>query len=237
MKLLSRKKEFLVKVTALSLIRLLLLGVVALAFVLTVPARAQDFDAYKVRLSGFWAYSTPSEACKDPLTAGRSIYNKISGSTATRHLSARSTRSLPAKTICILLRRRSTHGKPYSIERSTSGANLRRWRNHPEQSKVKSVCPRIPNTTLSGESVDTLDSECRSPLCCFGEDQCDAPNRQWRAVRNGERMVAGPDPRGWAGIPPLPDQLANFLWKATSTGCTSAGMETLSRRSIRLGGF
>jgi hypothetical protein len=45
------------------------------------------------------------EACKDPLTAGRSIYNKISGSTATRHLSARSTRSLPAKTICNLLRR------------------------------------------------------------------------------------------------------------------------------------
>jgi hypothetical protein len=50
-------------------------------------------------------------------------------------------------------------------------------------------------------------------------------------------MVARPDLRGWARIPPLPDQLANFLWKATSTGCTSAGMETLSRRSIRLGGF
>jgi hypothetical protein len=27
----------------------------ALAFVLTVPVHAQDFDAYKVRLSGFWA--------------------------------------------------------------------------------------------------------------------------------------------------------------------------------------
>jgi hypothetical protein len=75
------------------------------------------------------------------------------------------------------------------------------------------------------------------PLCCFGEDQCDAPYRQWRAVRNGERMVARPDPRGWARIPSLPDQLAHFLWKATSMGCTSAGMETLSRRSIRLGGF
>src|SRR5580704_1230127 len=70
MKLLSRKKEFLVKVTALSLIRLLLLGVVALAFVLTVPARAQDFDAYKVRLSGFWAYSTPSGSLQGSSDSG-----------------------------------------------------------------------------------------------------------------------------------------------------------------------
>ena len=178
------------------------------------------------------------EACKDPLTAGRSIYNKISGSTAIRHLSARSTRSLPAKTICILLRRRSTHpGKPYSIERSTSGANLRRWRNDPEQPKVKSVCPRIPIRHYPAKAWTPWTRSAGRPLCCFGEDQCDAPNRQWRAVRNGERMVARPDPRGWARIPPLPDQLANFLWKATSTGCTSAGMETLSRRSIRLGGF
>jgi hypothetical protein len=178
------------------------------------------------------------EACKDPLTAGRSIYNKISGSTATRHLSARSTRSLPAKTICILLRRRSTHpGKLYSIERSTSGANLRRWRNHPEQPKVKSVYPRIPIRHYPAKAWTPWTRSAGRPLCCFGEDQCDAPNRQWRAVRNGERMVARPDPRGWARIPPLPDQLANFLWKATSTGCTSAGMETLSRRSIRLGGF
>jgi hypothetical protein len=37
------------------LVRLLLLGAAALAFVLTVPVHAQDFDAYKVRLSGFWA--------------------------------------------------------------------------------------------------------------------------------------------------------------------------------------
>jgi hypothetical protein len=45
MKLLSRKKEFLAKVTALGLVRLLLLGAAALAFVLTVPVHAQDFDA------------------------------------------------------------------------------------------------------------------------------------------------------------------------------------------------
>jgi hypothetical protein len=59
MKLLTRRKEFLAKVTVLSLVRLLLSGAAALAFVLSIPAHAQDFDTYKVRLSGFWAYSTP----------------------------------------------------------------------------------------------------------------------------------------------------------------------------------
>jgi hypothetical protein len=70
MKLLSRKKEFLAKVTALGLVRLLLLGAAALAFVLTVPARAQDFDAYKVRLSGFWAYSNPSGSLQGSSDSG-----------------------------------------------------------------------------------------------------------------------------------------------------------------------
>ncbi len=70
MKLLSRKKEFLANVTALGLVRLLLLGAAALAFVLTVPARAQDFDAYKVRLSGFWAYSTPSGSLQGSSDSG-----------------------------------------------------------------------------------------------------------------------------------------------------------------------
>jgi len=70
MKLLSRKKEFLAKVTVLSLVRLLLLGLAALAFVLSVPAHAQDFDSYKVRLSGFWAYSTPSGSLQGSSDSG-----------------------------------------------------------------------------------------------------------------------------------------------------------------------
>jgi hypothetical protein len=70
MKLLSRKKEFLAKVTALGLVRLLLFAAAARAFVLTVPARAQDFDAYKVRLSGFWAYSTPSGSLQGSSDSG-----------------------------------------------------------------------------------------------------------------------------------------------------------------------
>jgi hypothetical protein len=178
------------------------------------------------------------EACKDPLTAGRSIYNKISGSTATRHLSARSTRSLPAKTICILLRRlqlipanRTRSNDRLPGQTFVGGATI--------QSSLKSnlYAPGYQYDTIRRKRWTPWTRSAGRPLCCFGEDQCDAPNRQWRAVRNGERMVARPDPRGWARIPPLPDQLANFLWKATSTGCTSAGTETLSRRSIRLGGF
>jgi hypothetical protein len=57
-------------VTALGLVRLLLFGAAVLAFVLTVPARAQDFDAYKVRLSGFWAYSTPSRSLQGSSDSG-----------------------------------------------------------------------------------------------------------------------------------------------------------------------
>jgi hypothetical protein len=70
MKLLSRKRESLAKVTALGLVRLLLFAAAALAFVRTVPARAQDFDAYKVRLSGFWAYSTPSGSLQGSSDSG-----------------------------------------------------------------------------------------------------------------------------------------------------------------------
>jgi hypothetical protein len=70
MKLLSRKKEFLAKVTALGLVRLLLSGAAALAFVLTVPVHTQDFDAYKVRLSGFWTYSTPSGSLQGSSDSG-----------------------------------------------------------------------------------------------------------------------------------------------------------------------
>ena len=70
MKLLSRKKEFLAKVIALGLVRLLLLGAAALAFVVTVPVHAQDFDAYKVRLSGFWAYSTLSGSLQGSSDSG-----------------------------------------------------------------------------------------------------------------------------------------------------------------------
>jgi len=70
MRLLFRKKEFSQKVTAFGVVRLLLLGVAPLAFVLTVPARAQDFDSYKVRLSGFWAYSTPSGSLQGSADSG-----------------------------------------------------------------------------------------------------------------------------------------------------------------------
>lgn len=69
MKLL-RKKEFLAKGTALGLVRLLSLGAAVLAFVLTVPARAHDFDPYKIRLSGFWAYSTPSGSLQGSSDSG-----------------------------------------------------------------------------------------------------------------------------------------------------------------------
>jgi hypothetical protein len=42
----------------------------ALAFVLALPASAQDFDSYKIRLDGFWAYSTPSGSVQGSADAG-----------------------------------------------------------------------------------------------------------------------------------------------------------------------
>jgi hypothetical protein len=70
MKLISRKKEFLVEL--ITLVRLLSVGVAALALVLAVPARAQqsDFDSYKVRLNAFWAYSSPSGSLEGSADTG-----------------------------------------------------------------------------------------------------------------------------------------------------------------------
>jgi hypothetical protein len=61
MRSLSGTKRFQAVRASLSVARLLA-GVAALMFVLSVPSLAQseDFDVYKVRIDGFWAYSSPS---------------------------------------------------------------------------------------------------------------------------------------------------------------------------------
>jgi hypothetical protein len=72
MKLLTWEKGFFAELTTLGLVWQRLAGLAALALVLAVPARAQqsDFDSYKVRLSGFWAYSNPSGSLEGSADTG-----------------------------------------------------------------------------------------------------------------------------------------------------------------------
>jgi hypothetical protein len=71
MKSLSRTKRFLAVRTSLTAARLSA-GVAALALVLAVPAMAQseEFDSYKIRIDGFWAYSNPSGSVQGSADSG-----------------------------------------------------------------------------------------------------------------------------------------------------------------------
>lgn len=237
MKLLNRKKEFLTKVIVISLVRLLLLGVAALAFVLSVPAHAQDFDTYKVRLSGFWAYSTPSGSLQGSADSGTidvqqdlgfKSYSTFVGKvdwkfTRKNHLYFVAT-PFNSSRQTILDRTIDFQGQTF-VAGATIQSSLKSYLYTPGYQY--DIIRRKRGHLGIGVRVDLFDASAKISAAAVNGSQTETATGSLLAPI----PVGGPEFRLYLTNSP------KLLSKATSTGCTSVPTGTLSRRPTRLGGL
>ena len=146
MESLSRTKRFQAVRASLRVARLLA-GVAALALVLAVPAMAQseEFDSYKIRIDGFWAYSNPSGSVQGSADNGTVDLQKDLGfnsySTRCRQDRLEVYPQEPFVFCCQPVRHIPSDG--FDSNHRFPGANVHRWLNDPQQPPVESLCSRL----------------------------------------------------------------------------------------------
>ena len=127
-------------------------------------AQSEEFDVYKIRIDGFWAYSNPSGSVQGSADNGTVDLQKDLGFNSYSTLAAKIDWKFTHKNhfYFVVSSVRHIPSDGTGSNHRLPGANVHRWLNDPQQPPVEiSMLPAI-STTLSGENAGISDSPCRS---------------------------------------------------------------------------